>query len=96
MVEKARREEIEDFHKHGVYTMTELSECIKETGQAPVNVRWIDIDKGDTGNPDYRSRLVAKDIHRGTRGDLCAATPPLEALTLLMSMAMPSQLVASL
>ena len=46
------------------------------------------INKGDAGNPDYRSRLVAKEIKRDKRDDLFAATPPLEALNLLMSMAM--------
>ena len=39
-------------------------------------------------NPDYRSRLVAKEIKKDNRDDLFAATPPLEALKMLMSMAM--------
>ena len=58
--QRIRKEEIDEFHKHEVYTKTELSECWKETGKAPVKVRWIDINKGDSENPDYRSRLVAK------------------------------------
>ena len=49
MVEKAGKEEIEEFHTHGVYTKTELSECIKETGKAPAKVRWIDINKRGRG-----------------------------------------------
>ena len=40
-------------------------------------------------NPDYRSRLVAKEINKDNRDDLFAATPPLEALKILISMAMP-------
>ena len=80
MVHQARKEEIDEFHKHEVYTQTELAECWKETGKAPVKVRWIDINKGDSENPDYRSRLVAKEIKKDNRDDLFAATPPLEAL----------------
>ena len=42
----------------GVY----LSKCWAATGQNPIAVRWVDIRKGDVVNPDYRSRLVAKDV----------------------------------
>jgi len=41
----------------------------------------------ERGNPEYRSRLVAQEIKRDNREDLCAATPPLEAKKMLMSMA---------
>ena len=46
------------------------------------------INKGDEDNPDYRSRLVAADIKKDRSQDLCAATPPLEAKKILLSMAM--------
>ena len=49
----------------------------------------MDINKGDEDRPEYRSRLVAKDLKTDKREDLFAATPPLEALKLLISMAMP-------
>ena len=39
-------------------------------------------------NPDYISRLVAKELKKDNRDDLFAATPPLEALKMLISMAM--------
>ena len=48
---------------------------------------WVDINKGDDEDPDYRSRFVAKEIKRDTREDLFAATPPLEAIKLLFSLA---------
>ncbi len=54
----------------------------------PIKVRWIDINKGDTENPEYRSRLVAKEIKKDSREDLFAATPPLEALKILFRLAM--------
>ena len=56
-----------------------LAKCYKVTGKAPIGVRWIDTNKGDAGNPDYRSRLAAQEINMGTREDLfAAATPPLK------------------
>ena len=39
-------------------------------------------------NPYIGCRLAAKETHGGKRDDLFAATPPLEALKLLISMAM--------
>ena len=48
----------------------------------------MDINKGDEDSPEYRSRLVAKEIKRDRNQDLFAATPPLEAKKILLSMAM--------
>ena len=45
-------------------------------------------EKGDEEHLDYRSRLVAKEIKKGKREGLFAATPPLEALKILMSLAL--------
>ena len=50
------------------------------SGKQPIGVRWIDINKGDEVNPEYRSRLVAQEIKRDHSLELFAATPPLEAL----------------
>lgn len=47
----------------------------------------MDVDKGDEVDPEYRSRLVAKEFKTGKREDLCAATPPLEANRMLFSIA---------
>ena len=52
----------------------------------PIGCRWVDINKGDEDNPEYRSRLVAKEIKKDRNQDLFAATPPLEAKRLLFSM----------
>ncbi len=52
------------------------SECWEQTGKAPIGVRWVDINKGDEINPEYRSRLVAKEIKIDGRDHLFAATPP--------------------
>ena len=51
--------------------------CWANTGKDPIGTRWVDVKKGDDVNPEYRSRLVAKEIKRDNREDLFAATPPL-------------------
>ena len=45
----------------------------------------MDHNKGDTENPKVRSRWVAKDIAKWKDDSMFAATPPLEALRLLLS-----------
>ena len=47
----------------------------------------MDINKGDRKSPEFRSRLVAQEIKKDKRDDLFAATPPLEANTMLFSFA---------
>lgn len=83
----ARNEEIEYIHKMKLYSKVPTSLCYQRTQKAPISIRWIDVNKGDTERPNYRSRLVAREINTYKRNDLFAATPPLEALKLLLSMA---------
>ncbi len=65
-----------------------MKRCVWDrTGKAPIKVKWIDANKGNVNNPEYRSRLVAMEFNTGKREDLFAATPPLEAKTLLFSLA---------
>ena len=55
-------------------------------------IRWVDTDQGDDDHPEYRSRIVAKDL-KVKRDPTMAAIdsfvpmPPLEMLKLLLSMA---------
>ncbi len=46
----------------------------------------VDAKKSDKEKPEYRCRLVAKEINRGKWEDLLAATPPLEAKRVLFSL----------
>merc|ERR1711888_502578 len=62
LVEKARLEELGEIAKHDVYEKVPLDECWKTTGQPPIGTRWVDVNKGDDQNPDYRSILVAQEI----------------------------------
>ena len=59
----------------------------RENGWKVVQTRWSDVNKGENENPNYRSRLVAKEFNTGAVDGLFAATPPLEALRLLISLA---------
>ena len=82
----ARMEEVEYIHKMNVYTKVPVTECRNKTGKSPISVRWIDVNKGDTDNPNCRSRFVAREINIYKRKDLFAAAPPVEALKFILAM----------
>ena len=86
-VRQARADEIEYYRKMGVYKKVPIAECLARTGHKPIGVRWVDIDKGDRTRPKYRSRLVAKQYRQQKDDDLYAATPPIEALRIVVSSA---------
>ena len=56
----------------------------------PITTRWVDINKGDEEDPNYRSRLVARELNKGKTmwTTFFAAMPPLSALKALMVIAM--------
>ena len=54
--------------------------------------KWLDINKGDADQPEYRARLVGREFKLDKRLDLFAATPPLEFLRYLISRCASSQL----
>ena len=72
----------------GGYTReSPISECWSKTKRKPIGVRWVDVNKGTAENPNYRSRLVAKEVKTDDKLEYFSATPPLEALKLLLSIA---------
>ena len=73
MVKEARREEMEYVRKMHPYDKVHISECKRATGKMPITVRWIDINKGDKDKPNYRSRIVARELNTYKRDDLFAA-----------------------
>ena len=75
-----------------VWEFRPIAECLEVSGKKPVNVRWVDVNKGDDESPNVRCRIVAKDFNVDKRSDLFAATPPLEYLRYLNSRCAPSQL----
>ena len=75
-VEAARADEIATVRSMNVWTKVYREECLRVTGKQPVKLRWIDVSKGDDTCPNYRSRIVAKEIKKDLRPELFAATPP--------------------
>ena len=87
LVTKAREDEIKYIHVHKVYDKVPLGMCYSETGKEPIQIGWVNINKGDDENPEIRCRIVGKYFNTEERLDLFAATPPLEAKKLLFSLA---------
>jgi hypothetical protein len=90
LVQIARNEELSEIRRRGIYSKVPISQCMQITGKKPIKVRFVDVNKGDEACPNYRSRLVAQEFRDGTPS-LFAATPPLEALKTLFSLAVASQ-----
>ncbi len=87
LVRAARRRELEYFAAKGVWAKRSRDEAFRITGKAPISVRWVDVDKGDDDSPNYRSRLVAREIRRRGEDPIFAPTPPLESLRTVISLA---------
>ena len=85
LVKVARRSEIDYFRNMGVYEKVPIKECWDVTGADPISVRWVDINKGDALCPNYRSRLVAREFNTSDNPEWYAATPPSEALRIILS-----------
>ena len=66
-----------------VYDKIPRSQAIRN-GWNIIKTRWIDINKGDDGNPNYRSRMVGKEFNNEAMEGLFAGTPPLEAFRYLI------------
>ena len=58
---EARLEEMKQVQEHRVYEKVPIEECWNRTGNNSIKTRWLDINKGDEDNPEYRSRLVTGD-----------------------------------
>ena len=96
LVREARVAEIAYMKKLNVYVESTLDEC-KRAGCVPIPMRWIDINKGDAARPNIRCRAVLQETKARSKlgpNDIAttfAATPPLEGLRLLVSLAMTGQ-----
>ena len=90
LVEEARAKELAYFHSKGVWLKVPIGRARAATGRPPITVRWVDVNKGDEQNPNYRSRLVARQLkaHDKSGETYFAPAPPLEALRTVLSFAM--------
>ena len=85
LVKAARRKELDDRETKNVWKRVRLAEAHRISGRAPINVGWVDVNKGDDDCPDIRSRLVARQIRGANEDPMFAPTPPLEALRIFLS-----------
>ena len=67
--------------------MHSVQEARAKMGKPPIIVRWLEVNKGDDENPNYRSRLVAREIRMAGEDAIFAPTPPLESLRMVLSYA---------
>ena len=58
---------------------------VARAGAKAITTKWVDTNKGDSAEPNYRARLVGRELKTDARLDLFAGTPPLEALKLVLS-----------
>jgi len=82
---EAREDEVKCMDKWDIWDIVDIEECRKRTGKSPISGRWVDHNKGDAVKPNVRSRYVAQEIARWKDAGLFAATPPLEALRILLT-----------
>jgi len=87
LVEEARALELKYFGDQRVWEKRPYAEAMAKQGKKPITVKWIDTNKGDEDNPNYRSRLVAREIRRRGENPIFAPTPPLESLRTILSLA---------
>ena len=65
LTQEARREEVREAERMGVWRKVPREECVKATGHGTIGTRWVDTDNGDDLHPQVRSRLVAQELKRG-------------------------------
>ena len=78
--------ELDYFDDKAVWELRPREECQQRTGRKPITVRWVLTNKGDDGTPNYRARLVARQIRHAGVESVFAPTPPLEGVRLVISM----------
>ena len=81
----ARQEELDFMQDWHVWDVVPIAESWSVTGKAPLQGKWVDVNKGDLERPVVRSRYVAKEFANTKSDDFFSPTPPLEALRLLLS-----------
>jgi len=80
LVKSARAAELAYFHPKEVWIKVPKSRARGVSGRAPTSVRWVDVNKGDDIHPNYRSRLVARQLKATDKSgkSYFAPAPPLE------------------
>ena len=74
-VVEARAKEVTYLRDKRVYDKIPRHQALRGKWKI-IRTCWIDIDKGDDENPNYRSRLVGKEFNNEPMEGLFAGTPP--------------------
>ena len=90
LVLEARVKELKFFADKQVWIKVPRQRAHQRTGKPPISVRWVDTNKADEEEPNYRSRLVARQLKAcdSSGASYFAPAPPLEALRTIISLAM--------
>ena len=64
-----------------------MADAVRCTGRKPLRLKWIDTNKGDEVRANIRSRLVCTEVRPKGVEAIFSATPPLETLRALVTMA---------
>ena len=86
LVIKARATEMQYFKNMGVHEFVLRSE-IKKSGGKRIDTRWIDTNKANELNPEYRPRHGGRADNTRKDDSLDASTPPCESLRFIVSWA---------
>ena len=87
LVAIARQKELKYFLAREVWLKRPRNEAYQVMGKRHISVKWVDVNKGDDLNPNYRSRPVARNIRLPGEEAVFAPTPPLDALRTVLSAA---------
>ena len=87
LVHEAMTEELTAMVKMKVWRDLEENELLPS--DKVITTRWVIVNKGEDAKPLVRARLVAREIkgRDGSSADTFAATPPLDALRMMVSIA---------
>ncbi len=87
LVHEAMTEELTAMVKMKVWRDLEENELLPS--DKVITTRWVIVNKGSDAKPLVRARLVAREIkgRDGSSADTFAATPPLDALRMMVSIA---------
>ena len=90
LVAKARKVELSFFESKGVWTKVPRQKAYEKTGRPPISTRWLDVNKADDEEPNIRSRYVARQMKAldSSGTSYFAPAPPLEAVRIVISLAM--------
>ena len=70
MVKKAREFEMQYMEELKVLEDNDRDACMAETGRPPIPTDWVDINKGDSLRPNFRSRLVCQETRGRSTNDV--------------------------